>query len=620
MEFTEKMRYNTKNIGIKGEMRMPTPNNAYNRIMTPVMEAETHGQTFILKNLDTERVSGSLVCELLRYGWRNAENEMKWFLSHQNCENCEKNGDTEYSAKAMQAINKLLDVCMKYAQIDENDAETEKTRQTIKNAIMDALTLDEDSGTFSFQLREKEHSSGINKERISRLRCESNGRKENAIGDKEYKKFQRNLFSPEPKAEARRLILQFAYLVKMSRDDTDAYLKKWVLTDGIRWDSPWELAAACEIEKNQAKESDRASDFLKGIEEHIKGDSDYKDFICSEEEKEYTKWERSYRQHCEQKLDEKFLCHWAWLLMIKRNSGQTQDCIPNFSEEEIRQKLTAIYEALCEYVKNNVQERSGEVKESSSEEKRGEIISVQERSGEEKKSSSKGMRGEIISIMKDRLLRLNAAVWEYAWLDGLKPKPSRKLDGMGDYYPPRRKDVLRRLPGTFDKIGKRCKEKIKNRNEENKKPYRRPGKNEIMETKIDPDSILYRPDRSMILELGSALGLTEAGFCQLLEIGGFYRLYARDFFEYALMSTLNDMENSKDEEKRIISDGFRFGVEEQGNIRCDADLDHVMRRLRQGLADCLEENYSQLACHRKAAEQMAAPGWVKFISEKLVLE
>lgn len=582
---------------------MPTPSNAKNKIITEAMAAEAHGQTFILKNLDMEGVSDGLVCELLRYGWRNAENEMKWYISQKNKKDGEENRDAEYSEKAIQTINELLDICMEYAEIDGNDSDT---RQTIKKAILNSLTLDEESGRFSFRPREEKGSGKLNKDRIIQA-FKGDEAQKNAIGDKEYKKLQRNLFSPEPKAEARRLILQFAYLVKMTRKQTDDYLKKWVLTDGIRWDSPWELAAACEIEKNQAKDSDRMSDFLDRIGEHIKGDSDYKDFICSEEKKEYTKWKSSYRQHCEQKLDEKFLCHWAWLLMIKRNSGQTQDCIPNFSEEEIRQKLPTIYKALCEYVKNNVQERSGE----------------------EKKSSSEEMRGEIISIMKDRLLRLNAAVWEYAWLDGLA-KPSRKLDGMGDYYPPRRKDVLRRLPGTFDKIGKRCKEKIKKTeeekaqktegNEENKNPYRRPGKNEIMETKIDPDSILYRPDRSMILELGSALGLTEEGFCQLLEIGGFYRLYARDFFEYALMSTLNDMENSKDEEKRIISDGFRFGVDKQGNIRCDADLDHVMRRLRQGLADCLEENYSQLACHRKAAVQMAAPGWVKFILEKLVLE
>lgn len=599
MEFTEKMRYNTKNIGIKGEMRMPTPNNAYNRIVTPVMEAEAHGKTFILKNLNTEGASGRLVCELLRYGWINAENEMKWYLKQkQNGGGGMESRKREYSPKAIQAINELLDICMKYAQIDGNDGETENTRQTIKNAIMDALTLDEDSGTFSFQLREKEHSSGINKEKISRLWCESNGRKENAIGDKEYKNYRRNLFSPEPKAEARRLILQFAYLVGMDRKKTDEYLKKWVLTDGIRWDSPWELAAAYEIERNQAKESDWAEDLLGRIGEHMADASDnsnYMVFIHSEEDKEYEKWKRSYQQHREQKLDGKFLCHWAWLLMIRRNSGETRDCIPCFSEEEIYGKLPAIYQALCGYVENNVLKQSGEGKTPSSEE----------------------MRGEIISIMKDRLLRLNAAVWEYARLDGGEWKHSRKLEGMGNYYPPCREDVFGRLPGTFDKIGKRYKEKVKiteadkakkeEQGKEIKCPYRRPRANEMANRKEDPDSILYRPNRSMILELASELGLTEAGFCQLLDIGGFYKLYARNFFEYALISALNDMEN----DQKVISDGRRFGVREQGEIRHDADMRNVKRQLKQGLTDWLEDSRSGLTC----TEKMEEPNWVKFISE-----
>lgn len=111
--------------------------------------------------------------------------------------------------------------------------------------------------------------------------------------------------------------------------------------------------------------------------------------------------------------------------------------------------------------------------------------------------------------------------------------------------------------------------------------------------------------RSDVIRLGIELALTVDGMNQLLTIGGFYKLYARDFFEYALKRTLYELESFH------YTDGYRFGAKNSINARNDDDLDSARRALKRNFLLCLEENYHQLSPTNWSDCCKDEPNWVK---------
>lgn len=549
--------------------------NAVFKIATPGIEAEVAGQLYISKEKQNNNKKYSLENELVSNGWRYIQNDFKSFL---NSEQTNTNFDegSEHSIPE-EEMDKLINICLEYAEVDQL-----YDKNLLRNSLYRVLTWDPEYGIFSYKAPEAEGSSGLIKESIDKVFFGRVSKLTDKNDNSKYRYYQRHLFVSEPPDESRKLILQFAYLLKMTSEDARTYLTKWSFADDIRWNSPWELAAAYEIECHPAREEDRASSFIEAIVQRIQinkenpnvpENREYLDFIRKKEQEEYSAWIRSYCEHCKQNQKEAFLCHWAWLLLASRTNHTGKRIVPSFSEQEIRTKLPALYSSLMEYVQKYISPS-------------GSILSAAAQSITQE---DQALQQEIINVMKNRHLRLVAAAYAYARLNHTKAEKPVELccpEYSISYVPPQRELGFTELPTSIFKI-------------ENK--FKAIKSDAVPEITPLPN----RFSRSDVIRLGIELALTTGGINQLLTIGGFYTLYARDFFEYALKRTLYELESS------LYTDGHRFAVKDSANARNDDDLDCARKELKEKFMLCLEENYDQLSLENRSDCYKDEPNWVK---------
>lgn len=530
--------------------------NAVIKIATPFMHAEAEGRVYIEKSSPDTEKHYSLESDLVGNGWRYIQNDFKTYLN-----NSRRNLQPDMSAEIIvsESIDNLVDLCMNYAEIDSQDA-----RNALRNSAKRALLWDKEYGSFSYPAKEIPGSSLLIADSIDKaFRTEGAQKLSSKADNSLYRNYQRNLFTTEPSDKSRKMILQFAYLLKMSGEETNTYLTKWAFSDSIRWDNPWELAAAYEIECCPAREEDRADSFLEAVEARVQRNAaapnapenqKFLEFLRSKEQQEYDAWVNAYRKHCSRNQQEAFLCHWAWLLLIPGKKNPLKRLIPATSAKELGAELSGSYRRLKEYVQTYVP------------------LDHEAVIGEALPQKDYDLYQRIVQIMKNRQLRLAAAAYVYAHVSNTENEQELKLTYQGQsvtYTLPNRNLGFYGLPKYAAKLEYRQK--------------------------------LFRSD---VISLGIALGLTTRGINQLLDIGGFYELYARDFFEYALIRALHELESS------FCTDGFRLAAQSSTEIRCDDDLDKVRQKLRETFLLCLEENYSQLT--NKTEIEKSEPNWIKY--------
>lgn len=549
--------------------------NAVYKILTPGMDAEAAGQVYIFKENRNADQKYSLESELVSNGWRYIQNDFKSYLN-----DTQKNTQPGENSKITipeEEMDKLIDLCLEYAEVDHPC-----DKNILRNSLSRVLTWDSEYGIFSYKAPEMEGSSGLVKESIDKAFFGRVTKLSNQSDNSKYKNYQRQLFTPEPSEKSRTYILQFAYLLKMTSEDTRTYLTKWSFSDDIRWNSPWELAAAYEIECNPAREEDRASTFWDAVQQRIAINKNnpngsenqvYLEFIHRKEQQEYDAWVKSYREHCNRNLKDAFLCHWAWLLLVSSADDAQKRIVPTLSDKEIYTYLPNNYRRLNEYVQAHVpslEQESSEIQPDLPQE-------------------DHALQQKIIHVMKNRHLRLVAAAYMYARLNYTRKEKTIDLQYLEHsvYYTlPLRNLGFHALPTSV--------QKIENRHQAKKK-----------QAPSETGPLFNQLSRSDVIRLGIELALTVEGINQLLTIGGFYKLYARDFFEYALKRTLYELESFH------YTDGYRFGAKNSINARNDDDLDNARRAIKRNFLLCLEENYHQLSPKNWSDCCKYEPNWVK---------
>ena len=529
--------------------------NAADPLATVVMAAKAKENQNIIGQKRNDDQRHSLEKELVGNGWRDRRNDFKAFLNNKLANADLFNGNENNIPE--EEMDKLIDTCLEYAEVDQPVG-----KDTLRNSLHRVLIWEPELGLFSYIAPEIEGSSGRIKEAVDKCFFPGKSNLKDKGDHAKYRKYIRHLFTSEPSEESRKLILQFAYLLNMTSKEAQTYLTKWSFGENIRWNSPWELAAAYEIERRPAREEDRAEDFLQSIKNRIDINGEKPDdpenkkylaFIHEKEHLEYSAWVSSYNEHCQRNQKEAFLGHWAWLILALRKKRAWNGVIPKFSYKKICNVLPGLYSRLTEYAQKYIP-RSGSIPS----------VTAQNMTEEDQT-----LRQEIINVMKNRHLRLTAAAYVYARRN--VPAEGWRVSLVQlNYVLPRKELGFDELPVSVQEIE---------------------GKSSI--------------SRSDIIHLGIELALTVDGINQLLAIGGFYELYARDFFEYALIRTLSELKKTRD------TDGRRFGVKNNAVARNGKDIKKAREALKEKFISCLDENYEQLTEENGNNLREGEPNWIK---------
>ncbi len=544
--------------------------NATRELRTPYMKAEAAGKVYTFKKPKEDNNLPHLESALANNGWRSIASDLKILLY--NIQNKESSDPVSDASEEMEReMDKLFSAVLEVSEIHNPEA-----KRSLKASLYRALSWDPEDGKFIYTAPAIQGTSCLVKNAIVQSFYDKNkqltAKEENTL----YRYYTRHLFATTPSSQSRRFILQFAYLQKMNSEEIHTYLTKWSLSDAIRWDDPWELAAAYAIACLPAREQDRAADFYNIIEECINinetqpndpENREYLNFIRQKEQQEYQTWVDSYHTHCQQNKRDAFLCHWAWLLVVAQTHPETNSVIPKIPHAELKQALPPVLRRLNAYVKNHL---------TAAENTAADQMPV-------KTPEDEALQQEIIRVMKNRHLRLVAATLAYARLSELSEKPiTLTLDGRNlSYVPPRRRRRTFYLPALVFEI-------------DTKEKATKTGK------------VPNRLSRYDVIQLGIGLALTNNGLNQLLTIGGFCpELYSRDIFEHALIRTLSELKLS------LPSDGYRFGIKHCSDIRDDETLGNMRLEVMHTFLLCLEENYDQLDSKNRKICQKAEPAWVK---------
>lgn len=558
------------------------------KLPTPHMTAEAAGKIDEIKKTNGS-YSSSLESALTDNGWRYIANDLKRLL-HDIQEEAAKeavSGSGEASAaddpsKRDETIEEEIDKLFTDI-LDIAEVEGEKAQADLKDSLYRALVWDPKSQRFSYNAPEVAGTSGLIKESIDQAFFDKPSDLTDTGKGSKYRFYKRHLFGSEPSEESREIILQFAYLMKMTYEETHTYLTKWSFSDGIRWDSPWELAAAYEIAHCPSRSEDRASSFLENIQNRIKlnreepdarENASYLEFLREKEQQEYCNWADSFLSHRNRNLEDAFLCHWAWLLLASRAPVPESKIIPRLSREALSSGLPALYRSLRKFAEAHICPEDDDPYGLTH------TLTAEDRS----------LQQEIICVMKNRQLRLAAAAYVYARVNITSADYAVNLswqDHTAVYVPPRRNLGFADLTDYAHKIEDRFKEVKSVKSKPSAKPLR-------------------RPSRSDILNLGIELALTREGIEQLLSIGGFYpMLYSRDFFEFSLLQVLYKLEPA------LTHDGFRFAAKDSTQIRDDYACRTVCLEVKKQFLLSLEKNYKKLSPKNQAICLKSEPNWIK---------
>lgn len=549
--------------------------NIVNPLPTPHMTAEAAGKIYAIKEGNGD-YRCSLESALTDNGWRSIANDLKLLLL--NIQQGTRDSRTSLPDDAAEAeMDKLFSAILEVAEVDGSEA-----RASLKQSLYRSLVWESEHNSFSFTAPEVEGTSTLIKDSIDKAFFHTTSNLTSKEDNTKYRYYKRHLFASEPSEESREIILQFAYLLKMTGEDAHIYLTKWSFSDGIRWDSPWELAAAYEIACNPARQEDRASDFLDAIHHHLElnrrnpkapENQPFLTFLEDKEMQEYGNWAESLASHRHRGLEDAFLAHWAWLLQVSRAPAPESKIVPKLSKEVLRRDLPQTFGQLKAFAQTYISpEGAGSDPQSR--------IRIPE---------DLALRQEIISVMKNRHLRLLAAAYAYAHMSYGTAEHSVDLPWQSStpYTVPHRDLGFDGLPDYAYKLEFRYKEVKKDKIKDTGKPRN-------------------RPTRSDVISLGLELALTRDGIGHLLSIGGFYpMLYSRDFYEHALLRVLYEME------AELPHDGFRFAITSHFPAREDDATDMASQKIKEQFLLCLEENYEQIGQQHRSECMKSEPNWIK---------
>jgi hypothetical protein len=273
-------------------------------------------------------------------------------------------------------------------------------------------------------------------------------------------------------------------------------------------------------------------------------------------------------------LEDAFLGHWAWLLLVSRAPAPESKIIPRLSREALSSGLPALYQRLREFTETHICPESDDPYGLTH------AMTAEDRS----------LQQEIIRIMKNRQLRLTAAAYAYAHVNITSAEHAVNLswqDHTVAYVPPRRNLGFADLTDYAHKIEDRFKEVKSAKDKSTKKPLR-------------------RPSRSDVLNLGIELALTREGLEHLLSIGGFYpMLYSRDFFEFSLLQVLYKLEST------LTHDRFRFAAKDNTRVRDDYACRTACLEIKKQFLLSLERNYQKFSPKNQAICLKNEPNWIK---------
>lgn len=545
--------------------------NAAYKVPTALREAEAEGEVDIAIE-GTKSKKPTLETELVSNGWRDVENEVKRFIyEHQSKANCNQQNEIqlltdiyEENYEVKEEVDKLVDASLKYAEIYN-----EKEKELLRDSILLAFEWDDKKRELTYNAPEIKGTSTLLKTTYDDIFNDK--QKSNLIETEDhikYRSYKRAFFGQNVSEKDRQAILQYAYLLKMNSQKTEMFLTKQSFSEKIRWENPWELAAAYEIECNPAREEDRASNFQEAIETRVEinrtnpkvpENRNYLEFIRKKEQREFDDWVQAYEEHSRENKKDAFLCHWAWLLIAAENKKGNL-VVPKISQEELQCKLPSLYVSLNRFAEAFADYSTHKI-----------CIARQE---------ERDLRRQIIEVMKRRDLRLVAAVYSYSQLDyGEKRKRVEICD--------RGRKIQFVIPGN----GETLFPSIRGLS--------------AFGTKIDGRHCC-RMDRSAIIGLGLDLALTKEGINHLLAIGGYYKLYARDFYEYFLIKTLSRMK------RKLMNDSYRFGADSCRTISREInDVDAIKNQLRQAYKSYADESLNKLSEKNRTLYLKKAPKWVK---------
>lgn len=549
---------------VKREARFMPQVNAMEKMPTPLQKAIAEGKVSIaIENTKIEKAT--LETELVLNGWRAVENEFKRILyEHKSKEDPDRKHEDEsfdeiYKNPIVQEkIDELVNASLEFAEVHN-----EEEKELLRASIMRVIQWDEEKDDVVFNPPAIKGTSTLLKTSYDDLY--NNKEKSKLTNTNEhiaYRQHKREIFGQNVSEKNRQAILKYAYLLKMDSQETETILVKCSFSDKIRWDNQWELAAAYEIECNPAWEAVRASDFKDAIEKRLRMNEDnpkapenkkYLEFIQKKEQQEYADWTSSYQKHCKENKRDAFLCHWAWLLMAaEKREGKR--VVPKIAQAELRRKLPLLYVSLSKLADHSTNKTRTATQE------------------------ELDLRQRIIDVMKRRDLRLVAAVYSYAQMGYRKQKvdildQSRKVQ----FVPPGNAEWLYPSVRGLSRFGEKENEKH-----------------------------CCKMNRSAIIGLGLDLALTGEGISHLLEIGGYYELYARDFYEHSLLQALHEVKG------KLVNDSHRFGAGNSNTVsRTAYDVAMAQDELKKACSRYINENLNKLTKNNRMLQWDKAPRWVK---------
>jgi len=272
----------------------------------------------------------------------------------------------------------------------------------------------------------------------------------------------------------RRNLIKAAYRLGMSVKEMNLFLTKAAFTYELDFTDVWEMKAAYMAEHKPAEAGDSPMMFLANMEK-LKQE-DVESFLVEVRQATLNRW----LQECHKLRDEKsrldFLMQWTWKLFcyMEHLKSLTEEAYPQTEKE-----LSDIYGKIKKIIQSqNLQEE--------------EVI----------------FRELFIDCLLDRHFQLLQFLYQIAsspkeTVEGFRVD-TRDGNTVGICVPVRREDGFIHLNRNLKKIE-------------------------------NPDRVISRSD---ILLLGIALGMTWEELDHALEIAGFYKLYAKDFHERALINRL----------------------------------------------------------------------------------